>query len=260
MGQKTLKVSVVIPAYNEEKYIKTCLDSLMKQKVLADEIIIVDNNSTDNTVQIAEKYPVRIVHEKKQGMIPARNRGFDEAKYDIIARTDADTILPTNWIKKIKTAFEKNDIIALSGPVQYYELPDVITETYRVSANTLFKSYIRIVARVLHHYWLIGPNMALKKSAWEQIKTEVCHEEKVVHEDIDLSIHLAPHGEIKYDTKLLIKTSFRRWKKLDAYPEYLYRTLTSIRKHKHVSVGETGVRAIKSFLTKALILDESSKR
>src|ERR1035437_9820650 len=89
-----MKVSVVIPAYNEEKYIGACLDSLMDQKEKPDEIIVVNNNSTDNTAKIVKKYPVRLINEEQQGMIPARNRGFNEAKFEIIARTDADTILP----------------------------------------------------------------------------------------------------------------------------------------------------------------------
>src|SRR6266567_2953645 len=98
--QKDLRISVVIPVYNEEKYLGKCLDSLMRQNVKADEIIVVDNNSTDNSVAIAKKYPIRVVFEKTQGMIPARNHGFNEARYEIIARTDADTILPVNWIKR----------------------------------------------------------------------------------------------------------------------------------------------------------------
>src|SRR5476651_2420897 len=109
--QNTLsRVSVVIPVYNEGKYLAACLDSLMAQKVKADEIIIVDNNSTDDSVEIAKRYPVKVIHEKTQGITPARNSGFNETKYEIIARTDGDTILPVNWIKRIKKTFENSEV------------------------------------------------------------------------------------------------------------------------------------------------------
>lgn len=110
-----MKVSVVIPAFNEAEFLDACLNSLTKQTEPPDEIIVVNNNSTDNTVKIAKKYDVRIVNEKKQGMISARNSGFNKAKFDIIARTDADTILPPSWIKKIKNGFKDKDLVALSG-------------------------------------------------------------------------------------------------------------------------------------------------
>ena len=64
-----MKVSVVIPVYNEKKRIKKCLDSLLSQSEKPDEIIVVDNNSTDSTVSIVRKYKgVNLVHEKKQGI------------------------------------------------------------------------------------------------------------------------------------------------------------------------------------------------
>ncbi|HEX8932548.1 MAG TPA: glycosyltransferase family A protein, partial [Patescibacteria group bacterium] len=100
-----MKISVIIPAYNEEKYIGACIESLLKQNRLPDEIIVVNNNSTDQTAAIASQYPVKVINEKEQGITPARNRGLNEAQYDIIARTDADTILPPDWIEKIKKHF-----------------------------------------------------------------------------------------------------------------------------------------------------------
>src|ERR1700691_1182278 len=98
----------------------------MKQNVKADEIIVVDNNSTDRTVEIAQKYPVKIIHEIQQGVTPARNQGFNEARYEIIARTDADTILPPTWIKRIKKAFENPEVVAVSGPASFYDLPNIV--------------------------------------------------------------------------------------------------------------------------------------
>ena len=66
----------------------------MNQQVPADEVVVVDNNSTDRSMDIARQYNMRIVQEPKQGMIYARNRGFDEANGDVIIRIDGDTVLP----------------------------------------------------------------------------------------------------------------------------------------------------------------------
>lgn len=226
-----MKVSVVIPVYNEEKYIASCLESLMQQTQKPDEIIVVDNNSTDKTVDIAKTFPgVRIVKEKKQGMTPARNAGFNSAQYEIIARTDADTKVTKNWIERIQYDFEKNpQIVGVSGPGNHFvHMSLVKRKTYIQAEQLYFKSF----KRLFHHSVLVGPNMALKKSAWEKIKDRVCLEDALVHEDIDLSIHLGQIGSIIFDTKLSVFTSSRRWKKLAPHWEYPYRYVRTVQHHK----------------------------
>ncbi|MBI3955353.1 glycosyltransferase family 2 protein, partial [Candidatus Gottesmanbacteria bacterium] len=98
-------ISVVIPVYNEEKYIARCLQSVCNQNFKNYEVIVVDNNCTDKTAKIAAGFKVKIIREKIQGMTPARERGFREAKSEIIARTDADTIIPNNWLSSIYKYF-----------------------------------------------------------------------------------------------------------------------------------------------------------
>src|SRR5437763_970821 len=105
-----MKISVVIPVYNEEKYLHDCLTALQHQTRKADEIIVVNNNSTDSSAQIAEKLGARVVNESKQGMIFARNRGFNEATGDVIARCDADTRVPPDWLEKIEHHFQNENI------------------------------------------------------------------------------------------------------------------------------------------------------
>lgn len=249
-----MKISVVIPAYNEEAYIRNCLESLVKQQVKPDEIIVINNNSTDKTVAIAKEYPVKIVTEKIQGMIPARNRGFNEAKYEIIARTDADTIVPSDWIKEIKKNFKDKSLVALSGPAHFYDLPVAVKQgTFTIEA--LF-SYIRLFKQIMKHDCLYGPNMALRKNSWEQIKKTICLDDKDVHEDIDLAIHLAAVGKIKFDYKLLVESSFRRWKKIDAYLDYTNRAIKSIRTHKKFVVEHKGKEFVKRMVAKAFSVDD----
>lgn len=244
-----MKVSVVIPAYNEEHYIAKCLDGMMNQLEKPDEIIVVNNNSTDQTVSIAEKYPVRIVDEQEQGMIQARNRGFNEAQYEIIARTDSDTIVPPDWIKKIKETFNDEKIVALSGPLAFYDIPNDLTE---IGATQTVKSYFILMKSALGHGCLCGPNMSLRKAVWEKIKTSVCLNNKDVHEDIDLSIHIAPYGKIKVDNSLVVSASFRRFKRIASIIEYSYRVVKSVQKHKQYTMRARGTAFIKKIAAKAL--------
>ena len=132
-----MTISIIIPAHNEERYISLCLESIMAQTVLPDEIIVVDNNCDDCTVDIASRYPVKVVHEKRRGIIVARNAGFNAAGSEIIARTDADTILAPDWISRVKERFASAQIDALVGVAGLYDLPfstvrlDVIMDVYQ---------------------------------------------------------------------------------------------------------------------------------
>ncbi len=99
MPTKELSVSIVIPVYNEEAHLKNCLDAIARQTVAPDEVIVVDNNSTDRSVEIAEKYSfVKVIKEAKQGRAHARNSGFNVATCDVIGRIDAHSLFASDWV------------------------------------------------------------------------------------------------------------------------------------------------------------------
>lgn len=220
-----MNVSVVIPAYNEEKYLGKCLESLRSQDEKPSEVIVVDNNCTDKTIEIAKNFNVSIIKETNQGMIQARNAGFNTARYEIIARTDSDAILPKDWISKIKKAFEDPKLGAFSGPAAYFErLP-----MSKISSFATFVGFY-IIGLFLKHPPMLGPNMALRKSVWEKIKKNVCLNDRDVHEDIDLSIHLAEVTKIKFDRNFIIRTTRGRW--LRIFTEYIVRLIKTLASHK----------------------------
>src|SRR5438045_2121373 len=113
-------ISVVIPAYNEEKLIGTCLDSLAAQVTSKKfEIIVVNNNSTDKTTEIIKHHSrnlnVRVVDERRKGRGIARATGFRNAKGLIIFSTDSDAIVPHDWIEETLRYFENPRVIAVTG-------------------------------------------------------------------------------------------------------------------------------------------------
>ena len=219
---------MVIPAFNEEKYIGKCLTGMFEQEVPADEIIVVNNNSMDKTGAIAKSFGVRVIREKVQGITPARNRGFNSAKYGIIARCDSDTVVPKNWIKIIKNDFKKGDIDALTGPV-FFNDSEILKSTKTIPADLAYKSF-RLIAR--GRKYLIGPNMIITKKIWEQVKDIVEMDDKKVHEDIDLSLKIAKvGGRIRYDHSLIVGMSARR-----------------IKKHPQSFFLEYPVRVVKTFM------------
>jgi glycosyltransferase involved in cell wall biosynthesis len=232
-----MKVSVVIPAYNEEKLLPLCLESLKRQTVRPDEVIVVDNNSVDKTAEIAKSYGATVIREKKQGMSFARNAGFDAAKYGIIARCDADSILRPEWIERIKNNFERKKIVALSGPGLFYDLGKnkTLKKIPKLVHTAVFFKSSRVI---LGHNILFGSNYALTKDVWLKAKNEVCIDDANVHEDMDMAVHLSKYGKICYDRKLVVEISARRVRQLKSYVDYplrWYKTLKHGKKVKRVA-------------------------
>lgn len=225
-----MKISVVIAAYNEEKHIKSCLDSLMKQTKKPYEIIVVDNNSKDKTSDVVKKYSqVKIIFEKKPGIIPSRNTGFKKAQGEIIARCDADTIVPPDWIEKIEKVFLKKDsIIAVSMPILTYDIPFIGNKL-----KFLFYLYMFIPRLFIGHYPLLGPSMAIRKTTWDKIMSKLCTDPKAVHEDLDISFHIRKLGKVYHDKTNLVLTSGRRIKynPWSFFGEYTIRFFKMLRNH-----------------------------
>lgn len=206
--KKALALSLIIPAYNEEQHLKACLDSIAAQTRLPDEVIVVDNNSTDKTRSVAKSYPfVRIVLEKQQGIVYARNAGFNAAKYPLLGRIDSDSILPTNWMEQVLAIYEKHDpkSVCLTGGGKHYNVPFP-----RIARWMLDLLAFRVNRLVLGHHFLFGSNMVIPQPVWEQARDKICLRDDI-HEDIDIAIHAHEVGaEIIYKPRLLVGVKLRR--------------------------------------------------
>jgi glycosyltransferase involved in cell wall biosynthesis len=208
MPHKYKSLSIIIPAYNEERFIGACLDAIAAQTEAPDEVIVVDNNSTDRTVEIARGYPfVTVVHAHKQGIVYARDAGFDAAKSEIIGRIDADTLLPKNWVAYIRRYYQSdaNDKYAITGGGYFYNvrLPKL---NGWIQGQLAFRANRFIVG----HYVLWGSNMAILRSQWQAVRSDVCVRDDI-HEDLDLGIHLHELGyKITYRESLRVGVCLKR--------------------------------------------------
>jgi len=199
------KISVVIPAYNEEKYLGACLESLVNQNFSKSnyEIIIVDNASTDRTAQIAHEYPVRVIFEPRLSVVRAFQTGFTAANSPVIATTGADTVCPPDWLASIYPRFSSPDTVGVYGPVVFLETDHLPTQIFSFLSPYFFH---------LNHLFGTdmpsGANMAVRKNAFLQIGGFDLR--LTTAEDTDLYYRLKKVGTFKYLPSLITKTSNRR--------------------------------------------------
>lgn len=203
-----MKISLIIPAYNEEKEIGACLKSALKNapdNLL--EIIVVDNASTDKTGEIASKVSkkARVVKEPNKGLTWARQRGFVEAKGEILAYVDADTRMPKNWFKILNREFSRHPIVCLSGPYYYYDLEEwqrkAIEAAYKGPLEAAYKTTKALVT---------GGNFAVKREALEKIDgfdTSI----PFYGEDTNLARRIKKVGKVLFLKEFYINTSGRRF-------------------------------------------------
>ena len=186
-----MKISIVIPVYNEAEYIGACLESIARQTVMPYEVIVVDNGSTDSTKNIAESFSfVKVLSEKQQGVVYARDKGFNAASGDIIGRLDADTLLTPEWCDSVIEIFKDQSLTAFSGSLDYYDGPDPLARLISSIDSACQQWAANHVGPYVH---LNGCNMAVRRSAWLEVRDSIC-KRLDVHEDQDLAIHLAKLG------------------------------------------------------------------
>lgn len=119
-----INVSVVIPSYNEERYIGRCLDSLLQQTLTGFEIIIVDDGSTDRTKQIVKNYPVRLIEQNHLGPGAARNRGAAEANGQILVFVDADMFFDAHYLEYLVKPVKNGKAIATFHKEEFIGNPE----------------------------------------------------------------------------------------------------------------------------------------
>jgi glycosyltransferase involved in cell wall biosynthesis len=108
-------ISVIIPAYNASKSLPACLAALHRQSLLPDEIILVDDGSTDTTSSVAQENGARVIQQPHQGPAAARNLGVREACGDMVVFTDADCVPSPSWLAEMVRPFSDPRVTGVKG-------------------------------------------------------------------------------------------------------------------------------------------------
>jgi len=206
-----MRLSIIIPAYNEEKFISDCLEYVRTDIHRCSppdliEVLVIDNASTDNTAEIARSFPgVRVVHEPLKGLTRARQRALSEANGDILAFVDADTRMPPWWIMRVLKSLDADRrIVCVSGPYIYYDAT--------ILSRILIRLYWILLAMPTYwitRYMVVGGNFAARKTALTEIggfDTKI----EFYGEDTNIARRLSAVGKVKFSMRLPMPTSSRR--------------------------------------------------
>ena len=186
--------SIVIAAYNEEKYIGNCLKSIFELDYDKDlvEVIVVDNNSKDRTLEIAQKFSIKVLKEKKKGPSWARNTGIAIAKNEIIVFIDADVVVTKYWLKNLIAPFQDAKICAVGGKI----LPMKENYISNYLGHSILGRYQKYNYRRFEKS-CITCNLAIRK---ELLKKGFDTNLKIYGEDLDITMHLVKQGyKLLYD-------------------------------------------------------------
>lgn len=210
-----MKFSIIIPAWNEEEFVASAIHGAKAQQYpRADfEIVVVDNNSTDQTIAIAKAAGAdKVVKEKEQGTNMARNRGVRESSGDILAYIDADCVPPVDWLSRIEEVFKDPSVVALSGP---YEMgfTGMLRVADRFYTGFVFKAMPDVVTFIFRKKdaVMIGGNFAVRRSAITKIGE--FPRLRFYGDDTAIAISLARNaGRVIFDPTFMVKSSPRRLK------------------------------------------------
>lgn len=190
-------MSVIIPVKNEERRISTCLKAVFASKLSANfEVIVVDNGSTDKTVEIAQSFGCEVLYAPYATISKLRNIGAERAKGSLFAFVDADIEVSRLWAEVAVSLFEETKSLScVTGKIEISPVPTWVERTWKLnrtnSSNQHFVS------------WASSMNMIIKKCDF--IKINGFNETLVTCEDVDLSYRLRQHGlKILYDHRLLV--------------------------------------------------------
>jgi glycosyltransferase involved in cell wall biosynthesis len=242
-----LTFSVIVCAFNEERYIQPCLFSLIQQRRLPDEIIVVNNASTDRTKAVAEAVCVRVIDEPRKGLVIAREAGRLAARGDVLVYVDADCRAPRDWLERVAREFDKADPpAAVTGPYRFYD--------WDIVGRTLVRIYDLTIAPATHFLAqdvfglgaiLYGGNFAVRKDVLAAIggfDTRI----EFHGEDTNLARRVSKVGRVQMRPACFLFTSARRYKAMGrgkVFGLYLRNFCAEIFFHRPSDITHEDIRA-----------------
>jgi glycosyltransferase involved in cell wall biosynthesis len=206
-------ISIIVCAHNEEQFLGDCLISLMAQTLAADEVLVINNASTDRTGAVAAAIPgVRVIDEPRKGLVVARERGRQEALGDLLVYVDADCRAPAAWLERIAARFERDPhLLALSGNYRFYDWDRwgrMLLRAYDFTLGPATHVLVKYIMRIGVVFY--GGNFAVRRDALERIQgfdTSI----EFHGEDTNLGRRLSRVGKVELRYDCFLYTSARRY-------------------------------------------------
>lgn len=229
------EVSVIIPVYNGEKTLRKCLNSILGQAYENYEVIVVDNNSSDNTKEIIREFQknnkkIKYIFEPKKSRGAARNSGIRKAKGEIFAMTDSDCTVPENWILEItKPIIHENETAVLGFEkdlVNNYWTKNIQKASLEFTRRNLNGKYISHIDT---------KNFAIKSSVMKELMFDPALRNL---DDLDLYLRLKKNFRIKFEPAIIVghnhKSSFVKVVKINF--DRAYWAIRIYEKHKRAGL------------------------
>ncbi|MEW6221727.1 MAG: glycosyltransferase [Candidatus Hadarchaeota archaeon] len=199
-----MRISVIVPTFNEGKTISRCLESIKNQTFKDYELVVVDGHSKDNTVEVAKMYTNKIIFDEGKGATAARNLAVRKVNSEIVVFVDGDTTVPPNYLEVVDKAFKKG-VVGVGGPL--------LPESGSFLDKIIFFLGADLIRRLFsffgsHHF--SGASCAYLRETY--IKAGGFREDLDMLDDVDLSIRMNKYGKEKFEPKMLAVTSIRRTK------------------------------------------------
>ncbi|MCP4117299.1 MAG: glycosyltransferase [Desulfobacteraceae bacterium] len=191
-----MDVSIIIPAFNEEKNISLCLDSIFENNFPRNrfEVIVVDNGSTDRTRDVVSAYDVTLLRDDDKNISGLRNMGALSAKGEVIAFVDADCIVSPSWLSAAEKYFDTPGIVAWGTPPLIPENP-----TWVQNAWYLVRQKENKIQEV---DWLESMNLFVRNDLFKEIGG--FNESLITAEDVDFSYRISEFGTIISDSTIKV--------------------------------------------------------
>lgn len=201
------EVSVVIPVRDDAEQLRRCLQALAVQTVPSFEVVVVDNDSSDDSADVARAHGARVVREPAVGIPAAAATGYDAATGSVIARLDADSRPPADWIEQIVTAFDRRpEAVAVTGVGVFHDAPRGLAA---VLSLLYLGSYYLLGAAAAGHHVLWGSSMAMRRDVWQEVSGAVHRADQEIHDDMDLALVLGPGASIHLSPTMRVGVSAR---------------------------------------------------
>jgi len=201
-----VKATVVIPTLNEAENLRECLGALSRQTLEDFEVIVVDGGSSDGTVEVAEGFGARVITLRERGIARARQAGFEAAKAEFIASTDADTVPPPDWLERILSPFSDPRVVGVYGTTSHQGKKDLWAGVFRWWQRLFHALGIPI---------FLGPNFAVRKEAFLEVggfrePTGSFPTGYPEADDLLIGLKLSRVGRVVFIPDLRVPTSARR--------------------------------------------------